>query len=65
MLNKCLGRENLELLSRVAPKSIWGPLQYADYACNRKKHITGACDIDERYGILFMTERKRAGHETC
>jgi len=39
---------------RDAPKSILGPLQYADYACNRKKHIAGACDIiEERYGIFY------------
>ena len=37
MLTKCLGGENLELLFRVAPQSIWGPLQYTDYACNRKQ----------------------------
>jgi len=63
MLTKCLGRENFELYFRVTPKSIWGPLQYTDYACNRKKYITGACDIEERCGILFITQRKRARKE--
>jgi len=29
------------------------------------KHITGTCDIEERYGILFMTQRKRGGHKAC
>jgi len=29
-----------------------------------KKHITGACDIiEERYGIVFTTQRKRGGHK--
>jgi len=41
-------------------------MQYTDYAWNRKKHITSACDItEERYGILFMTQRKRAGHKAA
>jgi len=41
-------------------------LQYTDYACNRRKRITGACDIiQERYGVLFTTERKRAGYKAC
>jgi len=65
MLTKCLSRKNLELYFRIAPKSICGPLQYTDYACNKKKHITGAGDIEERYGILFMTQRKRARHKAC
>ena len=40
--------------------------QYTDYAWNRKKHITGACDIiEERYDNLFTTQRKRAGHKAC
>jgi len=64
MLTKCLGRENLELFFGDAPKSIWGPLQYTDYVRNRKKHITGACDIiEERHGILFTIQKKRAGHK--
>ena len=57
-----MGRENSWMISRDAPKSILGPLQYADYACNRKKHIAGACDIiKERYGIFYNlhdTEKK-------
>jgi len=39
-------------------------VQYTDYARNRKTHITGACDIiEERYGIIFTTQTKRAGHK--
>jgi len=34
MLTKCLGSENLELLFRVAPKSICGPLSQATNANN-------------------------------
>jgi len=31
----------------------------------QKKQITGACDIiEEWYGIVFTTQRKRAGHTT-
>ena len=38
----------------------------ADYACNRKKHITGTSDIiEERYGILLTTQGKKAGHKAC
>jgi len=41
-------------------------MQYIDFACNRKKHITGACDIvEERCGILLTTQRKRAEHKVC
>ena len=44
---------------RVAQRS----MQYKDYAWNRKRHITGACDIiEERYSIVFTTQKKRAGH---
>jgi len=42
-----------------------GTPEYTDYACNRKKHITGACDVEERYGNLFTIQRKRAGHKAC
>jgi len=62
MLMKCLGRENLELFFRAAPKIIWRPLQHTDFACNRKKRITGAFDIiEEQYGILCTTQRKSEG----
>jgi len=45
-------------------KTSWPSLQYSDYACNRKKHITGACNIiAERYGIVFTTQRKRGRHK--
>jgi len=38
-------------------------MQYTGYAWNRQKHITGACDIiEERHGIVFTTQEKRAGH---
>jgi len=40
----------------------WLPLQYGDCACNRKKHITGACDIIENGMALNSRQRKRAGH---
>ena len=63
--HQMFGSREFRTIFRVAPKSIWGPLQYTDYACNRKKQITGAWDIEERYGILFMTQRKRAGQKAC
>ena len=35
-----------------------------DHACNRGKHITGACDIiEDHYGILFTTYRKIVGYK--
>jgi len=43
-VHQIFGSREFRTIFRVAPKSIWGPLQYTDYACNRKKHITGACD---------------------
>jgi len=51
--------ENLEQFW-VAPKSIWGLLQIQTMRATGKNN-----DIKERYEILFMTQRKRAGHKTC
>jgi len=52
------------------------PSQFTHYDCcqtfnamyrlcvQQEKHIKDACDIiKEQYGILFTTERKRAGHK--
>jgi len=41
-------------------------MQYTDYACNKRKHFTGAWDImKEQYGILIRHRGKVQDIKTC
>jgi len=54
-VHEMFGSREFRTIFRAVPKSILDLLQYTE------NHITGACDIiDERYSILFTTQRKRA-----
>jgi len=60
--HQIFGWREFRTIFRVAPKSVWEPLQYADCLCNRKKHITGACDKKKNgMGSYSWHKRKEQG----
>jgi len=58
MLAKYLGLENLEQFLGRSKKYLEAPAKQTICATGKNT------DIKERYEILFMTQRERAGHKT-